>query len=458
MKQTFYNEKCENSKKTLLIVDDNELVRQELYQILSDEYNIITADNGKSAAGLLDSEYARISLILLSGSINKADEYTVMSAVRRFSQLKDIPTIVILPENSCAAKSAHHLGAADYICVPLDENTVRRRVKNTLLLYEKPSLFDTTDTILQQERSRRSYYESLSSEIMFEYSRKSRLLKISSQGAKRLGITNIVHNPQENMNVMSFGSAALQNLFSKIRSVNPAAPNIVHECRLNIRGEERLCTLLIRVLWSDADERYSRLIGKMVFDGGNSVVSERSDDVKWDLLTGLYSRKAARRIIERRLSLRDKESYVMILMDIDRLKNINECYGHDFGDRVLIDFAEKFKALLSTDGVAARVGGDEFMVFFSCDKNAADAVQNMYDKIFSGFGVNAASACMGVSACPDGGTLYDELYHKADVALCSAMELHLPICFYNSKLPDFPHIRTPIDVKKDNSPNGEVPA
>ncbi|MGN0114148.1 MAG: PleD family two-component system response regulator, partial [Acutalibacteraceae bacterium] len=232
MKKTFNADNRENSKKTLLIVDDNELVRQELYGMLSDEYGIITAENGKCAADLLQSRCADISLVLLSGSINKTDEYTVISAVRHCNKLKDIPAIIILPENSPAQINVYKLGIADYISVPLNKDTVLRRVKNTLLLYAKTSLFDTTDAILRQEQLTREYYTTLSNDTLFEYSRKRDLLTVGRVGAQRLRIKNMIHNPKESKELLAFGKDAMQKLYSQIRAVSPDVPNIIYDCSL----------------------------------------------------------------------------------------------------------------------------------------------------------------------------------------------------------------------------------
>lgn len=460
MKKSFNAETRENVKKTLLIVDDDLLLREELCEILSDEYNIITADNGKSAADLLHGRCADISLVLLNGSINKSDEYTVMAAVRHCSKLKEIPAIIILPEHLSAAANVYKLGIADYISVPLDKDTVCRRVKNTLLLYSKTSLFDTTDAILQQEQIAREFYTTLSHDTLFEYNKKRDLLTVGRVGAQRLCIHNVIHNPKESKELLAFGEETMQKLYSQIRAVSPDVPNIIYDCSLTVDGEQRPFTILIRALWDGDDKSYSRLFGKLINVGGKPADGNMNVQAHRDLLTGLYTRKAARKIIEKRLSLRKNESYIMILLDIDKLKNINDYYGHGVGDKLLCNFANECETLIGLDGVAARVGGDEFMLFMRCEKNSADEVCRIYEKLCADFRVYAATSSFGIALCSDDGTIYDELYHKADVALHFAKQSQMPICFYRADLPDFPHIHTPIEsaIERVGSPNGVLPA
>ncbi|MGN0114650.1 MAG: GGDEF domain-containing protein, partial [Acutalibacteraceae bacterium] len=285
-------------------------------------------------------------------------------------------------------------------------------------------------------------------------------LTVGRVGAQRLRINNVIHNPKESKELLAFGEDAMQKLYSQIREVSPDVPNIIYDCSLSVDGVQCPYTILIRVLWDGDDKCFSRLLGKLINTGGKPCDNDLNVQTQRDLLTGLYTRKAARKIIEKRLLQRKNESYLMILLDIDKLKSINDYYGHGVGDNVLCDFANKCESLLGADGVAARVGGDEFMLFMRCEKNAAEEVYRIYDELCADFRMYAATASFGVSLCSADGVMYDELYHKADVALHFAKQSHTPICFYSENLPDFPHIHTPIDSQSERagSPDGVLPA
>ena len=96
------------------------------------------------------------------------------------------------------------------------------------------------------------------------------------------------------------------------------------------------------------------------------------------------------------------------------------------------------------------------MLFMRCEKNAADEAYRIYDELCTAVRIYAATASFGISLCSDDGVMYDELYHKADVALRFAKQSHTPICFYRADLPDFPHIHTPIDSQNEQTVSSDA--
>ena len=85
-----------------------------------------------------------------------------------------------------------------------------------------------------------------------------------------------------------------------------------------------------------------------------------------DPLTDLYNRRYFDTVIEELLSLsiRKNESLSLVLIDIDHFKKINDTYGHDVGDMVLIELAKQLKELLRHSDVITRIGGEEFAIVF----------------------------------------------------------------------------------------------
>ena len=80
-----------------------------------------------------------------------------------------------------------------------------------------------------------------------------------------------------------------------------------------------------------------------------------------DLLTGLTIRMAAQKEIERHLTT--DEHGVLMLMDLDRFKSVNDRLGHQMGDKVLVDVAADLKKMFRNSDVLSRLGGDEFVVY-----------------------------------------------------------------------------------------------
>ena len=82
-----------------------------------------------------------------------------------------------------------------------------------------------------------------------------------------------------------------------------------------------------------------------------------------DSLTKLYNRRYLTDRLQQWMSLPGKEFWVA-LIDIDDFKHINDTYGHMYGDKVLIEFSKYMTEEIGADGIAARFGGEEFMLIF----------------------------------------------------------------------------------------------
>lgn len=124
-------------KSTILIVDDSELNRMVLADILGDEYNFIEAENGARAIELLRT-HTDIDLILLDMVMPEMNGFDVLTAMNNNRQIEDIPVVMISAENGIEhIERAYDLGVIDYISRPFDCMVVRRRVVNALVLAAK---------------------------------------------------------------------------------------------------------------------------------------------------------------------------------------------------------------------------------------------------------------------------------------------------------------------------------
>ncbi|MGA9373179.1 MAG: GGDEF domain-containing protein [Solirubrobacterales bacterium] len=141
-------------------------------------------------------------------------------------------------------------------------------------------------------------------------------------------------------------------------------------------------------------------------------------DATVDDLTGLLNRRGWRLTVERELARAGREGTPvgLLLLDLDGLKEINDSRGHDEGDRVLIETAERMRAALRAGDVIARLGGDEFgaLLMDTSDGQGLAAVDRL-KQLTPGLGSFSAGA-----ATWDGNESLDELLRRADIALYSA--------------------------------------
>lgn len=145
---------------------------------------------------------------------------------------------------------------------------------------------------------------------------------------------------------------------------------------------------------------------------------------KRDSLTGLYNKKTVEKHIKEFLKDAEKsQEHAFFIIDLDDFKNINDSYGHMFGDWVLLEIANRLKEVFETYDIIGRIGGDEFIIFAkNREKEEIEELASKVCKILADTQGNTTpiSCSVGISwFCKDGIT-FEELYQKADMALYEA--------------------------------------
>ncbi|WP_419910913.1 putative bifunctional diguanylate cyclase/phosphodiesterase [Hoeflea sp.] len=149
-----------------------------------------------------------------------------------------------------------------------------------------------------------------------------------------------------------------------------------------------------------------------------------------DGLTGLANREFALRKLQEeteRLKGGKSASMALLLLDLDDFKNINDSYGHLSGDRLLCVVANRLRSVLGKDGIACRMGGDEFLVIIQ-DKNALGLLPRIAGRILERLNStvvlsNATTmvrSSIGIARFPTDGDNAEKLLASADLALYAA--------------------------------------
>jgi diguanylate cyclase (GGDEF)-like protein len=134
--------------------------------------------------------------------------------------------------------------------------------------------------------------------------------------------------------------------------------------------------------------------------------------------------------------------FALLLIDLDRLKHINDTLGHDVGDALLIEAAIRLQAAVRKSDCVARLGGDEFAVLLTQNPAAAD-IEAICKRIVDSFALEVTvngvvvktSPSIGVAVYPDHGTVQDRLYKSADLALYEAKRMGGNTwCWYRARL------------------------
>ena len=125
-------------RQKILIVDDSEMNRAILADMLGGEFDIVEAENGVEGVAMLQKHGLEISLVLLDIVMPVMDGFGVLTQMNKYRWIEDIPVIMISAERgSSHVERAFELGITDFISRPFDAIIVHRRVVNTILLYAK---------------------------------------------------------------------------------------------------------------------------------------------------------------------------------------------------------------------------------------------------------------------------------------------------------------------------------
>ena len=181
------------------------------------------------------------------------------------------------------------------------------------------------------------------------------------------------------------------------------------------------------------DENGDRvLVGRIMSEATakqHSQMTAMLDEMTNDPLTGVYNKKTIQEYTERLITENNDNVITLVIMDVDHFKNVNDTYGHIFGDKVLTRVGRKLKEIVGEDGVVGRIGGDEFMiVFHNIDdeqllRGMLRAIRTQIKWEFAGdFDDFMVTASLGAAVYPSNGKSYDELFKKADFCLYVAKE------------------------------------
>lgn len=160
----------ENIRRTVLVVDDEEINRLILTNLLKTDYNIVTATDGIEALKILRSG-KRIAAVLLDLKMPNMNGYEVLAAIQKDSILSAIPVIVTTSSDGDEDEiKALSLGAADFVTKPYNQQIIKYRVANTINLMESTAIINMTEHDALTGLYTREFFYTYCEELMSEHS------------------------------------------------------------------------------------------------------------------------------------------------------------------------------------------------------------------------------------------------------------------------------------------------
>lgn len=194
------------------------------------------------------------------------------------------------------------------------------------------------------------------------------------------------------------------------------------------RGRYQWCKLRAATQF-DGQGRASKAIGLVMdINDDKMEAQELKARAERDTLTRLYNKASSRQRIENILENREPgEGTALFIIDIDDFKQVNDKYGHMFGDAVLTKIASQLSRLFGSGDIVSRIGGDEFMAL--CRGIQGDGELDMtsgrilecFDRVLEELPRDCRiSSSIGIAVCPRDGSDFQTLFQRADVALYHA--------------------------------------
>jgi diguanylate cyclase (GGDEF)-like protein/PAS domain S-box-containing protein len=412
---------------TLLIVDDypeNLISMRALLQ--RQDWHVITAASGFEALGLLLEH--DVDLVLLDVQMPGMDGFEV-ARLMRGSQRTRLTPIIFLTANEQspdAVIKGYASGAVDYLFKPFDPQILKPKVQ----------------ALLEHQRNRRQL-QRLSHDLESARAFNASVLDNTAEGILVLGEDGV------------------------IRFANPAMSRLLNATVQELQGKEFLDYLQKPhfPIWADSEffAGYKRRETLRLHDAvlrtapgqqvpvalscaplpseqhamvvtvlDMSVVRHLHQQLEFqavtDPLTGLLNRRGFYQTAEN-LLLRGERSgsaWVLLYLDLDGFKRVNDSLGHDAGDRVLRWVSEQLKSCLRPFDILARMGGDEFTALLDLEfpEQAAKIAEKLIERVsicqqIDGLDM-ALGASIGIATFPDCGANLDGLLRAADIAMYEA--------------------------------------
>ena len=295
-----------------------------------------------------------------------------------------------------------------------------RNIAEELLRHKELTASERTLHLLEHERMKYAFFASLTKEIQFEYTTATDMLSLSAWGAKSLGLEEIVMDPFHNEKVTAIlGREVWEELFQTLKGTTEEEPDFIYDCQIRYPEGDRWARIVARTTWSPEEPaEFTGVIGKAVDIHDSRLKLRKLEQMaSHDPLTGLLNHAAAREQIKARMEVSPETSYALAILDLDHFKSANDTYGHSFGDQVLCFLAGRIRQTIRGGDIAARVGGDEFLIFLEYKQEPESVIQRIYSSLGGEYEGFRLAVSMGVSTSVEAKGDYSALFQMADSAL-----------------------------------------
>jgi len=409
-----------NVKKNVLIVDDvpdNIRIIASILNVL--ELSITFALDGQSALDSLSEQ--PFDLVLLDIMMPMQDGYSVCRAIKADDKTKHIPVIFITAKaDTESLLEGFEAGGVDYIVKPFNSQELLARVKTQLRLKQSEDqlriaakVFDTAN------------------EGIYVTDTEDHILSVNPAFSEITGYsTEEAHNLHpENLYLSRHNSIDYATLKEALAQYDKWEGEIWQRRKDGSAFPAWMSSSVMRDEWGQV-LRYVSVFNDITRSKQDQLLMEHR--ATHDPLTDLPNRALFQdRLLQAvRSAHRDFNHVAVLFVDLDKFKEVNDALGHDIGDELLVETAQRLQSCLRESDTVARQGGDEFTVLLVQVETLADA-QTVAGKIVAQLAKPyflreqkiSISGSVGVSFYPEHGKNGEELLKHADQAMYQSKQL-----------------------------------
>ncbi|WP_448631921.1 MULTISPECIES: putative bifunctional diguanylate cyclase/phosphodiesterase [Pseudomonas fluorescens group] len=411
----------------LLIVDDypeNLLSMRALLQ--RQDWQVMTAASGVEALNLLLEH--DIDLVLLDVQMPDMDGFEV-ARLMRGSQRTRLTPIIFLTANEQsqdAVIKGYASGAVDYLFKPFDPQILKPKVQALLEHQRNRRALQRLSQDLEAARAFNASVLDNAAEgilvvdesgcIRFANPSTCRLLNATAERLQGLPLLDFLQKPH----IPDWADSDIYLAYCRGQTLR------LHDAVLRTAPGQQVSVALSCAPLPAEQKAMVVTLQDM------SVVRHLHQQLEYqavtDPLTGLLNRRGFYQTAENLLmrSERLESNWVLLYLDLDGFKRVNDLLGHDAGDRVLRWVSEQLKACLRPFDILARLGGDEFTALLDLEfpEQAAKIAEKLIERVaicqqIEGMDV-ALGASIGIATYPDCGANLDGLLRASDIAMYEA--------------------------------------
>jgi diguanylate cyclase (GGDEF)-like protein/PAS domain S-box-containing protein len=442
-------------KVNILLVDDQAENLLALEAVIErEDYNLVRAYSGEEALKyLFKYDFATI---LLDVQMPGMDGFETAKIIKSREKSKSIPIIFVTANNMDEQHvyTGYFVGAIEYILKPYDPNTLRAKVQGFVEIYKtNRKLIQQSERLIQKTRELENAYKDLSAmtselrksqtlanvisetsiDSMFVLDQDGMILKVNPTVKKMFGYddSEVLENNIEILFSSAKSQRYIKNMLNnpgsleelledeegagEVSAVRKDGSTFPVEFQIGKAFVENKCIIACTIRDVAKKRQTQQLITHMAYHDG---------------LTNLPNRRMFNDHLHLKLSQAKQENQmlVMLYLDLDRFKYINDSLGHLIGDKLLQEIANRLVSRVREGDFVARIGGDEFSIILpetnreAALEMAADVLDRLKMPVYIDHYELHVTASIGISVFPYDGEEALSLMKNADAALYRAKE------------------------------------